>query len=124
MSPKLDGKIAVITGGSSGIGLATAKRLVIEGAYVFSTGRRKDELEAAVNQIGRNVTGVEGDVSKTKDLDGLYSTVKDQKGKLDIVFANAGTGEFSPLGQITEHHFDRQFNVNVKGMPLWWHYRH
>jgi NAD(P)-dependent dehydrogenase (short-subunit alcohol dehydrogenase family) len=116
MSQKLDGKISVITGGSSGIGLATAKRFVLEGAYVFITGRRKTELDEAVNQIGGNVTAVEGDVSKPADLDKLYSTVKEQKGKLDIVFANAGTGEFSPLDQITEEHFDKQFNVNVKGM--------
>ena len=116
MSQRFAGKIAVITGGSSGIGLATAKRFVVEGAYVFITGRRKAELEAAVNQIGGNVTGVEGDVSKSGDLDRLYSTVKEQKGKLDILFANAGTGEFSPLGKITEDHFDKQFNVNVKGL--------
>lgn len=116
MSQKLAGKIAVITGGSSGIGLATAKRFVDEGAYVFITGRRKDELDAAVSEIGRDVTGVQSDVSKQADLDKLYTAVKEQKGKLDIVFANAGTGEFSPLGQITEDHFDKQFDVNVKGM--------
>jgi NAD(P)-dependent dehydrogenase (short-subunit alcohol dehydrogenase family) len=116
MSQKLAGKIAVITGGSSGIGLATAKRFVDEGAYVFVTGRRRSELDAAVNQIGRNVTGVQSDVSKPADLDKLYAVVKEQKGKLDIVFANAGTGEFAPLGQITEEHFDKQFNVNVKGL--------
>ena len=116
MSQKLAGKIAVITGGSSGIGLATAKRFVNEGAYVFITGRRKSELDAAVNQIGRNVTGVQGDVSKSADIDKLYTAVKEQKGKLDIVFANAGIGEVAPLGQITEDHFDKQFNVNVKGL--------
>lgn len=116
MSQKLAGKIAVITGGSSGIGLATAKRFVLEGAYVFITGRRKAELDAAVRQVGGNVTAVEGDVSKPGDIDKLYSAVKEQKGKLDIVFANAGIGEFSPLGQITEDHFDKQFNVNVKGL--------
>ena len=116
LSQKLAGKIAVITGGSSGIGLATAKRFVDEGAYVFITGRRKSELDAAVNQIGRNVTGVQGDVSKSADIDKLYAAVKEQKGTLDIVFANAGTGEFAPLGQITEDHFDKQFNVNVKGL--------
>ena len=116
MSEKLAGKIAVITGGSSGIGLATAKRFVNEGAYVFITGRRKSELDAAVNQIGRNVTGVQSDVSKPADLDKLYTAVKEQKGKLDIVFANAGIGEFAPLDQITEDHFDKQFNVNVKGL--------
>jgi NAD(P)-dependent dehydrogenase (short-subunit alcohol dehydrogenase family) len=116
MSQKLAGKIAVITGGSSGIGLATAKRFVNEGAYVFITGRRQSELDAAVNQIGHNVTGVQSDVSKPADIDKLYMAVKEQKGKLDIVFANAGIGEFAPLDQITEDHFDKQFNVNVKGL--------
>lgn len=116
MSQKLAGKIAVITGGSSGIGLATAKRFVDEGAYVFITGRRKSELDEAVNQIGREVTGIQSDVSKPADVDKLYAAVKEQKGKLDIVFANAGIGEFAPLGQITEDHFDKQFNVNVKGL--------
>jgi len=116
MSQKLAGKIAVITGGSSGIGLATAKRFVNEGAYVFITGRRKSELDAAVSEMGHNGTGVQGDVSKLADIDKLYATVKEQKGKLDIVFANAGIGEFAPLGQITEDHFDKQFNVNVKGL--------
>jgi len=106
----------VVTGGSSGIGLAVAQRFVAEGAYVFITGRRKSELDAAVNQIGRNVTGVTGDVSKSADLDKLYTAVEEQQGKLDIVFANAGIGEFAPLGQITEAHFDKQFNVNVKGL--------
>jgi NAD(P)-dependent dehydrogenase (short-subunit alcohol dehydrogenase family) len=116
MTSKLSGKIAVITGGSSGIGLATAKRFVDEGAYVFITGRRKSELDEAVEQIGHNVTGVQSDVSKPADLDKLYASVEERKGKLDIVFANAGIGEFAPLGQITEEHFDTQFNVNVKGL--------
>ena len=116
MSQRLAGKVAVITGGSSGIGLATAKRFVDEGAYVFITGRRKNELDAAVKEIGRNVTGVQGDASKLADIDTLYAVVKEQKGNLDIVFANAGTGEFAPLGQITEEHFDKQFDVNVKGL--------
>jgi len=116
LSQKLAGKVAVITGGSSGIGLATAKRFVDDGAHVFITGRRKSELDAAVNQIGRNVTGVQGDVAKSADIDKLYAAVKAQKGALDIVFANAGTGEFAPLSQITEDHFDKQFNVNVKGL--------
>ena len=115
MLQKLAGKVAVITGGSSGIGLATAKRFVDEGAYVFITGRRQSELEAAVSQIGQSVTGVQSDVSRMADLDKLYATVKEQKGKLDIVFANAGTGAFAPLGQISEEHFDKQFDVNVKG---------
>jgi NAD(P)-dependent dehydrogenase (short-subunit alcohol dehydrogenase family) len=116
MSQKLEGKVAVITGGSSGIGLATAKRFVSEGAHVFITGRRKSELDAAVSEIGRNVTGVQGDVAKLADLDRLYAAVKEQKGRLEIIFANAGIGEFAPLDQITENHFDKQFNVNVKGM--------
>jgi len=113
---KLEGKTAVTTGGSSGIGLATAKRFVEEGAYVFITGRRQGELETAVGQIGKNVTAVQSDVSKVADLDKLYAAVKKQKGKLDIVFANAGTGSFAPLGQISEEHFDKQFGVNVKGL--------
>ncbi|HEX4783937.1 MAG TPA: glucose 1-dehydrogenase [Candidatus Sulfotelmatobacter sp.] len=116
MSQKLEGKIAVITGGSSGIGLATAKRFVNEGAYVFITGRRQSELDSAVSEIGHNVTGVQGDVSKLADIDKLYAAVRKQKGKLDIVFANAGTGAFAPLEQISEEHFDKQFNVNVKGL--------
>lgn len=116
MPQKLAGRIAVITGGSSGIGLATAKRFVDEGAYVFITGRRKGELDAAVEHIGRSVTGVQSDASKLADIDRLYAVIKEQKGKLDIVFANAGTGEFAPLGQITEEHFDKQFEVNVKGL--------
>jgi NAD(P)-dependent dehydrogenase (short-subunit alcohol dehydrogenase family) len=113
---KLQGKIAVVTGGNSGIGLAAAKRFVAEGAYVFITGRRQAELDAAVKLIGSNVTGVQGDVSKLADLDRLYATVKQQKGRLDIVFANAGGGEFAPLGSITEEHFDKTFNTNVKGV--------
>lgn len=116
MPQKLEGKVALITGGSSGIGLATAKRFVDEGAYVFITGRRKSELDQAVDEIGRNVTGVQNDVAKPGDLDQLYAAVKEGKDKLDIVFANAGIGEFAPLEQITEEHFDKQFNVNVKGL--------
>jgi NAD(P)-dependent dehydrogenase (short-subunit alcohol dehydrogenase family) len=112
---KLAGKIALITGGSSGIGLATAQRFVAEGAYVFITGRRQAELDAAVKLIGSNVTGVQGDVANLADLDRLYSTVKQQKGRIDILFANAGVGEFAPLGSITEEHFDTTFNVNVRG---------
>ena len=120
---KLEGKVAVITGGSSGIGLATAQRFVSEeGAYVFITGRRQSELDTAVRQIGKNnnnnnnVTGVQGDVSNLADLDRLYATVKEQKGHIDILFANAGIGEFAPLGEITEAHFDKTFGVNVKGL--------
>ena len=116
MSQKLAGKVALITGGSSGIGLATAKRFVEEGAYVFITGRRQVELDQAVKHIGREITGIRSDVSASKDLDRVYATIQAQKGHLDIVFANAGTGGFAPLGQITEDHFDKQFNVNVKGM--------
>jgi NAD(P)-dependent dehydrogenase (short-subunit alcohol dehydrogenase family) len=116
MTRKLEGKVAVITGGSSGIGLATAKRFVNEGAHVFLTGRRQSELDAAVTEIGDDVTGVQGDVSKLADVDRIYAAVKEQKGRLDIVFANAGIGEFAPLDQITEEHFDKQFDVNVKGM--------
>jgi NAD(P)-dependent dehydrogenase (short-subunit alcohol dehydrogenase family) len=113
---KHEGKIAVVTGGNSGIGLATAKRLVDEGAYVFITGRRQAELDAAVKQIGRNVTAVRGDVANLADLDRLYDAVKQQKGRIDILFANAGGGEFAPLGSITEEHFDKTFNSNVKGL--------
>lgn len=113
---KLSGKVAVITGGNSGIGLATAKRFVAEGAFVFITGRRQAELDAAVKQLGKMAAGVPGDVSKLADLDRLYTTIQQQKGSLDIVFANAGVGEFIPLGSITEEHFDRLFNINVKGL--------
>jgi NAD(P)-dependent dehydrogenase (short-subunit alcohol dehydrogenase family) len=113
---KLSGKIAVITGGNSGIGLATAQRFVAEGAYVFITGRRQAELDAAVKLIGHDVTGVQGDVSNLADLDRLYAKVKEQKGKIDILFANAGGGEFAPLGSITEEHYEKTFNTNVKGL--------
>jgi len=113
---KLEGKVAVITGGNSGIGLATAQRFVAEGAYVFITGRRHGELDAAVKQIGKSVTAVQGDVSNLADLDRLYTTVKQQKGHIDILFANAGIGQFAPLGAITEEHFDKTFNTNVKGL--------
>ena len=114
---KLEGKVAVITGASLGIGLATARRFVAEGAYVYITGRRQRELDAAVRQIGKHVTAVQGDVSQLADLDRLYATVKQQHGHLDIVFANAGVrGEFAPLGEISEAHFDNTFNINVKGL--------
>jgi NAD(P)-dependent dehydrogenase (short-subunit alcohol dehydrogenase family) len=113
---KLEGKIALITGGSSGIGLATAKRFVNEGAYVFVTGRREAELAAAVKEIGNNVTGVQGDVSKLGDLDGLFAQIKREKGKLDVVFANAGIPSLAPFGKITEEHYDSVFNSNVKGL--------
>ena len=116
ITKRLEGKIAVITGGSSGIGLATVQRFVEEGAYVFITGRRQSEVDVAVNQIGKNVTGVQGDVSNLKDLDRLYDTVKQQKGRIDILFANAGIMESASLGSITESLFDKTFNVNVKGL--------
>src|SRR4030088_2927307 len=113
---KLEGKIALITGGSSGIGLATAKRFVNEGAYVFITGRREAELSAAVKGIGRNVTGVQGDVSNLGDLDRLFAQIKREKGRLDIVFANAGVAKFAAFGAITEELYDSIFSINVKGL--------
>jgi NAD(P)-dependent dehydrogenase (short-subunit alcohol dehydrogenase family) len=117
ITKRLDGKIAVITGGNSGIGLATVQQFVDEGAYVFITGRRQNELDKAVKQIGKNVTSVQGDVSNLEDLDRLYDTVKQQKGRIDILFANAGPEPvIEPLGTITENHFDKIFNVNVKGL--------
>jgi NAD(P)-dependent dehydrogenase (short-subunit alcohol dehydrogenase family) len=112
---KLDGRIAVVTGGNSGIGLASAKRFVAEGAHVFVTGRRQPELDAAVASIGGGVTGVRGDVSDLEDLDRLYQTVEDQQGRIDVLFANAGGGEFLPLGHVTEDHYERTFATNVKG---------
>jgi NAD(P)-dependent dehydrogenase (short-subunit alcohol dehydrogenase family) len=113
---KLEGKIALITGGNSGIGLAAAKRFVDEGAYVFITGRREPALAAAVKEIGNNVTGVPGDVSNLGDLDRLFAQIKREKGKLDVVFANAGTAKLAPLGTITEAFYDAIFKVNVKGL--------
>src|SRR5260370_19354937 len=112
---KLEGKIALITGGNSGIGLATAKRFVKEGAYVFITGRREPELAAALKEIGKNVSAVQGDVSNLNDLDRLFAQIKREKGKLDIVFANAGVATYAALGEITEDHYDSIFNTNVKG---------
>jgi len=113
---KLEGKIALITGGNSGIGLATAKQFVNEGAYVFITGRRDPELAVAVKEIGRNVTGVQGDVSNLGDLDRLFAQIKREKGKLDIVFANAGMAKYAALGKITEELYDLTFDINVKGL--------
>src|SRR5258705_3483993 len=113
---RLEGKIALVTGGSSGIGLATAKQFVNEGAYVFITGRRDAELAAAVEQIASNVAGVKGDVSKLGDLDRLFAQIKREKGKLDIVFANAGITTITPFGQITEQQYEALFNSNVKGL--------
>lgn len=116
MNGKLEGRVAVITGGNSGIGLATAKQFVTEGAYVFITGRREAELDAAVKEIGNNVTAVQGDVAEIADLDKLYDLVKMTTGRVDIVFANAGIAELAPLGEITEEHFDRIVGINVKGL--------
>ena len=113
---KLEGKIALITGGNSGIGLATAKQFVNEGAYVFITGRRDPELATAVKEIGRNVTAVRGDVSNLGDLDRLFAQVKREKGRLDIVFANAGVAKYAALGAITEELYDSIFDINVKGL--------
>jgi NAD(P)-dependent dehydrogenase (short-subunit alcohol dehydrogenase family) len=112
---KLDGKVAVITGATSGMALATAKLFVAEGAYVFITGRRQRQLDEAVAAIGRNVTGVQGDASDLADLDRLYATVKKEKGRMHVLFASAGIGEFAPIGSVTEEHFDKIFHVNVRG---------
>jgi NAD(P)-dependent dehydrogenase (short-subunit alcohol dehydrogenase family) len=113
---KLGGKTALVTGGTSGIGLAAAKALAKEGAHVFITGRRGPELAAAVKEIGSNVTGTQGDVSKVKDLDRLFERIKDEKGKLDILFANAGIAKYASLGSITEELYDSIFDINVKGV--------
>jgi len=113
---RLEGKVAVVTGGTSGIGLATARRFVEEGAHIFITGRRKAELDAAVKQIGNQATGIQGDVGSLRDLDRLYAEVKRLQGRIDILFANAGSAELAPLGAITEEHFDKIFGVNVKGL--------
>ncbi|MFO0917623.1 MAG: glucose 1-dehydrogenase [Planctomycetaceae bacterium] len=115
MTGKLAGKIALITGGSSGLGLATAKRFIAEGAEVVVTGRRQPELDSAVNELGASALGIPGDVSKLSDLDRLYETIGARHGRLDILFANAGGGAFVPLGEITEEHFDKYFGINVKG---------
>lgn len=112
---KLSGKIAVVTGGNSGIGLATAKQFASEGARVFITARRKKELDIAVTEIGNGARGIQADVSKPADLDGLYDVVRAEAGSIDILFANAGVGDFAPLGAITEEHFDRIFSINVRG---------
>jgi len=113
---KVDGRVALVTGGSSGIGFATAQEFVGEGACVFVTGRREKELAAAVKEIGRNVTGIRADVSNSQDLDRLFSQIKNEKGKLDIVFANAGAAKYAPLGQISEELYQSIFDVNVKGV--------
>jgi NAD(P)-dependent dehydrogenase (short-subunit alcohol dehydrogenase family) len=113
---KLAGKIALVSGATSGIGFATAKEFVKEGAYVFITGRRDSELAAATTEIGKNVTGTRGDVSNLGDLDRLFAQIKREKGKLDIVFANAGTAKYAPFGTITEELYDSIFSINVKGL--------
>jgi NAD(P)-dependent dehydrogenase (short-subunit alcohol dehydrogenase family) len=113
---RLAGKIALVTGGNSGIGLATARQFAEEGAYVFVTGRRERELAAAVEQIGKNATGVQGDMAKLADLDRLYARIKQEKGRLDVLFANAGAARYGALGDITEELYDSIFDINVKGV--------
>src|ERR1700757_2671473 len=113
---KLQGKVALITGGNSGIGLATAKQFVKEGAYVYITGRRERELTAAVREIGEDVTSIQGDVSNRSDLDRLFAQIKREKGRLDIVFANAGAAKYAALGEITEDLYHQIFDINVKGV--------
>jgi NAD(P)-dependent dehydrogenase (short-subunit alcohol dehydrogenase family) len=112
---KLAGKIALVTGGNGGLGLAAAKRFVAEGATVYITGRRQQELDSAVREIGAGVVGIQGDIANLADLDRMFATIRERSGRLDILFANAGIGEFVPLGQITEAHFDKIFGVNVRG---------
>jgi NAD(P)-dependent dehydrogenase (short-subunit alcohol dehydrogenase family) len=112
---RLEGKVAVVTAATSGMALATAKLFVEEGAYVYITGRRQDKLDEAVKSIGRNVTGVQGDASRLDDLDRLYETVKREKGRIDVLFASAGQGEFAKIEEVTEEHFDKTFGVNVRG---------
>jgi NAD(P)-dependent dehydrogenase (short-subunit alcohol dehydrogenase family) len=112
---KLAGKVALVTGGTSGLDFATAQLFIAEGAQVLITGRRQAELDEAVQQLGANATGVQGDISSLEDLDQLYETIKREAEHLSVLFANAGIGEFMPLGQITEAHFDKVFNMNVKG---------
>jgi len=112
---KLAGKIALVTGGNGGIGLATAKRFVAEGATVFITGRRKEQLDQAIREIGNGAIAIQGDISNLADLDRMFASIREHSGRLDILFANAGLGAFVPLGHITEEHFDKTFDVNVKG---------
>ena len=122
MSSRLEGKIALVTGGSSGIGLATAQRFAKEGAYVYITGRRQPELDEAVKTIGPRVKAVRADASLLADLDKLFAQIKQEQGRLDILFANAGGGSFAPIGSITEEQYDQTFNTNVKGLldhPKW-----
>ena len=115
MSKKLEGKVAVITGGNSGIGLATARQFVAEGAHVFITGRRRAELDQAVTQVGKHVSGVPGDVADLADLDRLFATVKRQQGRLDVLFANAGVAKLSPLASTSELLFDEMMDTNFRG---------
>jgi NAD(P)-dependent dehydrogenase (short-subunit alcohol dehydrogenase family) len=115
MAGKLAGKVAVITGGNSGIGLATAKRFIAEGAHVYITGRRQKELDAAVKELGQSATGVQGDVGKLADLDRLVATVKAKSGRIDVLYANAGIGEFASIAEVTEEHYNKIFDINVKG---------
>src|ERR1700687_1412238 len=112
---KLAGKVALVTGGNSGIGLATAKRFVAEGATVFISGRRREQLDAAGREVGAVVVAIQGDIANLADLDRMFATIREHSGRLDILFANAGVGQFAALGQITEAHFDQTFGVNVKG---------
>ena len=116
MTNRFDNKVVVVTGGTSGIGLATAKAFSAEGASVFITGRRQEALDEAVKTIGGRVTGIRGDMSRLADVDRLYDTVQQKHGQIDVVFANAGGGEFAPLGAITEEHYERTFDTNVKGV--------
>jgi NAD(P)-dependent dehydrogenase (short-subunit alcohol dehydrogenase family) len=114
--PRLDGKVSLVTGGTSGIGLAAASALAKEGAHVYVTGRRERELATAVREIGRSATGVRGDVSNAQDIDRLFAQIRDEKGRLDVLFANAGVARYAALGNITEELYDSIFNVNVKGV--------
>jgi NAD(P)-dependent dehydrogenase (short-subunit alcohol dehydrogenase family) len=116
MSKKLEGKIALVTGGTSGIGLATAKRFIAEGAQVIITGRRKEALDAALQQLGPGATGVQSDAGKLADLDKLFAEIKERHGRIDVLFVNAGIGEFATIDKVTEEHFDKTFDVNVKGV--------
>ena len=116
MSKKFEGKIALVTGGNSGIGLATAKRFIAEGAKVIITGRRKENLDAAVKELGPNATGIQADASKLEDIDRIYAEIGKQYGKIDVLFVNAGGGEFATIDQVTEEHFDKTFDTNVKGL--------